>query len=286
MSMIGHNSIESTGNVLSQLRYRVSSLGLALQDQRTYRKDDREQMIRVARHVAAVYDAAAGDMALAEAEIRSAGIVLPTDLIANKNERDKARWLGRGGLLEFSKLEKNVSEINDLSVEGLNPVELKFLTIKKYAKLTSYTGIYGAITREMRVDINKALDSRENLTIDGVRAAYANFFEEETMSNWVAEEEWKRTPEYKQIIELRKAWSMRMEEETEQLKNNPQALRSLETHVKSQLARIRTMAAEAQAAAEQKQALANLSADKREKLLRAVTDDKGEQPDTATEEDF
>jgi len=264
-NMTGHNS--GLGTVTHQLNSAIAVLGLLLQDELIDSKHRRENMVKIARALVAVDQLAANDEALADAEIRKAGIVAPANLIAAVNERVYARWLARGGVLsgtrrvEYPYSPKNINEVNDLE-GGLNDVEGRFLTGKKFAKVTSYSGVYYGFAREAKVEIRKAFDSVDNREplLASVRDTYVDMlFQADTVEGWIAEEEYRRSDEYRKKQELKQAWALRIEEAIEDAKNDPLALERLEAQVKKQLAQIRELAAQKRAEAEARKALAGVS---------------------------
>ncbi len=285
-AMIGHNV---SGTALHQLNSAVAGLGLALQDARTIRRNDRAQMVLVARYLVEVDHAAADNEELADAEVRAAGVILPSDLLSNGYERAWARWLARGGVLQ-SVQAKTPNEINDLSAGSLNPLEARFLTGKKFAKVTTYTSINAAVTRECKAEIRDAMSGREDAaSIDAVRTSYADLFKAETIEAWIKDEEYRRSDEYARIQDLKKAWALRVEEAIEEAQrdNNTQAFERLEAQVKAQLARIRALAAEKRAEVEAKANAPKLSSDQR-KLVEDSMRRGADMPEAQgmTDEDF
>lgn len=285
--MIGHNS---TGTAVHQLNSAIAGLGLALQDARTIRKDDRRQMAIVARHLLAVDEAAANDEALSDAQIRAAGVILTSDLLANRVERSIARWLARGGVI-VTTVEKNLNEIKDLEVGSLNPVEARFMTGKKFDKVTSYSGVYTVFIRECKTEIRKALDGGEGATtLDDIRKTYSDtLFLAATVETWIDEENYRRSDEYTRVQELKKAWGLRIEEAIDEARkaNNVQALDRLADQVKKQLAQVRAAAAKQRAEKEAKENAAKLSVSQRRTIaegLRSSVENPVSQD--VTDEDF
>lgn len=288
--MIGHNT---SGTVLHQLNAAVAGLGLALQDARTATREHQEQMVLVARHLLAVDEAAANDEQLADLEIKKAGVVLSTDLIASERERSLARWLARGGLSYDNR--KNPNEINNLSAGELNVIEARFLSNKKLNKSMTYNAVHNVFRTECKIEIRAAFDSEEReANLDAIREKYADiWFKPATVNSWIAEEAYRRSPEGIREAELKKAWALRIKEALEEArqKNTAEALEGLERQVKKQLAQIREAAAEKraeiEAAAKAKEAAVKLTSKEKRTLAQAArnaqpADDESE----ATDADF
>jgi hypothetical protein len=283
MDMIGHNS----GTPAHQLNAAIAGLGLALQDARTNQRAGKEAMVIVARHLLAVDAATADNEELSDAQIKAAGIVLTTDLLTSAYERAWARWMARGGVLRFAQ-GKEPNEINDLEAGSLNPIEARFLTGRKFAKLTTYTSINSAFTRECKAEIRRAFDGGEGaLTLDDVRSTYADtLFKADTIDGWVAEEEYRRSAEYARLQNIKKAWAIRIEEALEEAKTNALALDRLEEQVKKQLAQVHALAAQKRAEQEAKEKAANLTAHQRRTLAVAQGSENADDFRQVTDEDF
>jgi hypothetical protein len=283
MTIIGHNS----GTPTHQLNAAIAGLGLAIQDARTIRKNDRNQMVLVARCLLAVDEATAGNEELSDAQVKAAGIVAPTDLIANANERTYARWLARGGVAirQFNELPKKAIDINDLSAGSLNQVEGRFLTSRKFAKTTTYTAIYNVFLRECRTEIRKALDGLEGApTMKEVTDAYGDsMFKADTVIGWITEETEKRSEPYQLLQDLKKATALLLDK----AKDDETQLAKLEKVFKDELAEIRAKAAQLRAEKEAKEKAATLTAHQRRTIQDGVKrSQEGDAPREVTDDDF
>jgi hypothetical protein len=292
MSNMGHNS-ESYD--IPNIHTGIAGLKTANEAMRAHTRGVQDSLIIIARWLVYI-DAATGNAELTEAAIKANVSMMPSDLIASPSERVAAKWLARGGLKgsDFSR-PKNTNEINDLSAGSLNDLEAKVGT-KRYAKASTWGTVYNLVGRECKNEIRKAFNGGEGVaSIDEVRAAYSGvLFLAETVDAWIAEEEYRRSSEYARILELKKAWAMRISEELEIARrdNKPELIEGLAAHVKKQLKVIREAAAQMRAEKEAKEAAktshANLTAEQR----RRIQDDmRREQDGTsvsqgATDEDF
>jgi len=211
MSMIGHN-INTEGTAVHQVNSAVAVLGIALQDLRTTTAHKRELMIIVGRALALVDDAAGGDVALADSEIKKAGVIVPTDLISNVDERSKARWMAYGGIESSPQRlrPKLINEIRNLDPHELNQIEGSFLIKRKFAKLFTYGSINVVFAREAKAEIRKALSGDGGLSLDGIRGTYAGtLFQKETVESWIRDAEYQRSEDYQEWQLVKKAGSLR-----------------------------------------------------------------------------
>jgi len=195
-------------STIVDLNTAIATLGLALKDARLAVRSNQQQMVIVARALLQVDIASAEDETFADAQIRAAGVTLPTDLIANQGERVFARWLARGGVAAHVSPAKNPNEINDLSPGSLNPLEARYLAEKRFAKITTYSGIRATFVRETKRDISTAMDGGEGaITLDEVRAVHGEAFKSETIEAWVTDEEFRRADKSQRQKDLKKAFA-------------------------------------------------------------------------------
>lgn len=284
--MTGHNS---GGTALHQLNSAIAGLGLALQDLRTTSKHKREQMVIVARHLLAVDEAAADDEVLADAEIKRAGITLPTDAIASGKERTLARWMARGGVVQGAKpgfllsKAKNPNEIKDLSPGGLNGIEGAFLTRNKFAKAFTYGTVNSLLASECRSEIRKAVSGTGGFSLDGIRGTYAGtLFMEETVEAWIKDAEYKASDEYQSYQVMKQAVGA----ELTAAETDMATRQRLEEFFKQSMTKIRAMHAQERAEKEAKAADAakKLTVDQRRTVAKGLQSLEGEEG--ATDADF
>jgi hypothetical protein len=215
---LGHNSLGrnlSMTSTIVDLNTAIATLGLALKDARSAARSNQQQMVIVARALLQVDIASAEDETFADAQIRAAGVTLPSDLIASTHERSSARWLARGGVLQDMQV-KNPSEINDLSPGSLNPLEARYLAEKRFAKTTTYQGIRILFAAEVKRDIRTAVDGGEGaITLDEVRAVHGDAFKSETIEAWVTDEQYRRSDKRQRQKDLKKAFTAMLEKAAE-----------------------------------------------------------------------
>jgi hypothetical protein len=290
-SNMGHNS-ESFD--IPNLHTGIAGLKEANEALRSRVRGTYESLIIVARWLVYV-EAAVGHPDLADKAIRADVSLMPSDLISSITERGAAKWLARGGLKTDNYLivQKNPNEINDLSAGNLNSLEAKVGT-KRYAKATTWGGIYNLVIKECRAEIRKALNGETGApTLDDVRKAYSDvLFKAETVDGWIADEEYRRTDEYARIQELKKAWAMRIDEEVEiaRREGKPEVIRGLEAHVVKQVRILRAAAVQAEAekaakAVAKENAAKLTSAQKRTLAAATRNEQEGEEPMEYSDDD-
>lgn len=279
-SMVGHNS----GNTLLNLNVAISDLNDALVTARAHKKNTRDDLVKIARALAEVDERAGGDEYLADQRIKAAGILFSTDILASAHERAIARWMARGGVKKgnLPQQQKTPNEINDL--EGSpNAIEV-VLGEKRFDKINTFAGVYSRIRSDVLTDIRAIMNNKEPRNfkeLDDLRVTHGDrLFEMETIDSWIAEEQYKRTEEYKHRQDLKAAWAMKIDEEIELAGDD--ALKRLGDYVKKQLEKIYTAQAQRREEAAQKEATTKIPA----KFRRALETSSGNEIQEMTDEDF